>query len=54
MLFQAQRDFNFDLTKTYFIGDDVRDKQASEEANSKFVMVNDTYKLIDFVNDYIL
>ena len=54
MLFQAQRDFNFDLTKTFFIGDDVRDKEASQEANSKFVMVNNSYKLIDFVNDYII
>ena len=54
MLFQAQRDFNFDLTKTFFVGDDIRDKEASQEANSKFVMVNNSYKLIDFVNDYII
>ena len=54
MLFKAQRDFNFDLTETYFIGDDIRDKQASEKANSKFFMVDNNYKLIDFVNEYII
>ena len=54
MLFQAQRDFNIDLTETYFIGDDIRDKQASKKANSKFFMVDNTYKLIDFVNEYII
>jgi D-glycero-D-manno-heptose 1,7-bisphosphate phosphatase len=35
MLWNAQRDFSFDLSKTYFIGDDPRDMEAADAAGAK-------------------
>lgn len=34
LLFQAQRDFSLDLTRTYFLGDDERDLEAAEAAGA--------------------
>jgi len=34
LLFQAQRDFSLDLTRTCFLGDDERDLQAAEAAGA--------------------
>jgi histidinol-phosphate phosphatase family protein len=39
MLFAAQRDFNLDLSRCIFIGDDVRDREAANAAGCGFRMV---------------
>lgn len=54
MLFNAQRDYHLDLSKTFFIGDDVRDLEAGERAGciTRLVAVNE--RLIDIVKDDIL
>lgn len=54
MLFQAQRDFSIDLSKTYFIGDDIRDKQAGDAAGCKTILVSNNNSLIDIVKCDIL
>jgi D-glycero-D-manno-heptose 1,7-bisphosphate phosphatase len=41
LLFQAQRDFSLDLSRTYFIGDDERDGQAAAAAGCPFILIND-------------
>ena len=40
MLFRAQREHSFDLTRTCFIGDDERDAQAAMEAGCPFELVS--------------
>lgn len=40
LLFQAQRDFALDLSRTCFIGDDERDGQAAREAGMPFRLVS--------------
>lgn len=47
MLFQAQREFSLDLSRTYFIGDDKRDGQAAEAAGCPWAMVSDEVSLLD-------
>jgi D-glycero-D-manno-heptose 1,7-bisphosphate phosphatase len=47
MLFQAQRDFHLDLTRTPFVGDDERDGQAADAAGCPFVMVSDSHSMLD-------
>ncbi len=49
MLYQAQRDWHLDLTRTYFIGDDPRDREAGESAGCPWALVSDEAPLIDFV-----
>ena len=49
MLFQAQRDFDLDLTRTPFIGDDARDRQAADAAGCPSVLVADDHTLLDAV-----
>jgi histidinol-phosphate phosphatase family protein len=49
MLFQAQRDFDLDLTRTPFIGDDERDRQAADAAGCPPVLVSERHPLIDAV-----
>jgi histidinol-phosphate phosphatase family protein len=39
MLFQAQRDYKLDLTRTPFFGDDERDGEAAVAAGCPFVMI---------------
>jgi hypothetical protein len=46
MLFQAQREFNLDLTRTTYIGDDERDRQAAEAAGCRYAMVSDDSSLL--------
>jgi D-glycero-D-manno-heptose 1,7-bisphosphate phosphatase len=53
MLFQAQRDFDLDLTRTPFIGDDERDGQAAEAAGCPPVMVSARYPLIAAVQELL-
>jgi histidinol-phosphate phosphatase family protein len=40
MLFQAQREFHLDLSRTYFLGDDERDEQAARAAGCKWALVS--------------
>jgi len=51
MLFNAQRDYNFDLTETFFIGDDIRDEEAGIKAGCKTILVNDNKSLLDIVKE---
>ncbi|MCH7606867.1 MAG: HAD-IIIA family hydrolase [Chloroflexi bacterium] len=53
MLFQAQRDFHLDLTKTLFIGDDERDQQAGQAAGCLTDMVTPDRSLTDVVREYL-
>jgi histidinol-phosphate phosphatase family protein len=47
MLFQAQRDFDLDLTRTPFIGDDERDREAAEAAGCPSILVSERMRLLD-------
>lgn len=47
MLFQAQRDFDLDLTRTLFLGDDERDAEAAAAAGCPFVMISGDVSLLD-------
>jgi len=47
LLYQAQRGFNLDLTRTYFIGDDERDQQAAERAGCPWALVSEKVTLLD-------
>lgn len=47
MLFQAQRDFNLDLSRTPFIGDDERDVQAGDAAGCPTALVSEGISLGD-------
>ena len=53
MLYDAQKDFNINLTKCVMIGDDERDIITANNADMKGILVNDEYKLIDAVNDLL-
>ena len=53
MLFQAQHDFNLDLSRTVFIGDDERDAQAAEAAGCIPALVSEKRTLTDIVNEEI-
>lgn len=47
LLYQAQRDFHLDLTRTPFIGDDERDEAAAAAAACPFLRVSATRSLLD-------
>jgi len=51
MLFQAQRDFNLDLSRTLFIGDDDRDAEAAEAAGSLSMLVSEKKGLLEIVRE---
>lgn len=53
MLFQAQRDFHLDLSRTLLIGDDERDGQAAEAAGCPSVLVSDQLSLLDVIRKLI-
>jgi len=53
LLFQAQRDFHLDLTRTPFIGDDDRDAAAAAEAGCAFTRVSDDVSLLDAARDIV-
>lgn len=53
MLFQAQRDFNLDLSRTVFIGDDERDAQAGEAAGCPTVLIGPGRSLLDVVRSLV-
>jgi D-glycero-D-manno-heptose 1,7-bisphosphate phosphatase len=54
MLFQAQHDFNLDLSRTLFIGDDERDGQAAEAAGCLSALVSDEKTLLKTVQSILL
>jgi D-glycero-D-manno-heptose 1,7-bisphosphate phosphatase len=54
MLFQAQRDFNLDLSRTMFIGDDERDAQAAEAAGCIPALVSEKRTLTQIVGELIV
>ncbi len=47
MLFQAQRDFSLDLSHTYFVGDDDRDRQAADAAGCLWAQVSSDAPLLN-------
>ncbi len=49
LLFEAQRDFAIDLTKTVCVGDDERDEQASRAAGCRWMGVTGGRSLLDIV-----
>jgi histidinol-phosphate phosphatase family protein len=53
MLFQAQRDFHLDLSRTTFIGDDERDGEAAAAAGCRFSRVSQDKSLLDCVQEMI-
>jgi histidinol-phosphate phosphatase family protein len=53
MLFQAQRDFNLDLSRTLFIGDDERDAQAADAAGCLSLLVSEQKTLLEVVRELI-
>lgn len=54
MLFRAQRDFHLDLTRTFFVGDDIRDKQAGDAADCKTILLSPDLSLLQVVKEKIL
>jgi D-glycero-D-manno-heptose 1,7-bisphosphate phosphatase len=53
MLFQAQRDFNLDLSRTLFVGDDERDGQTADAAGCLSALVSDQNPLSKVVSELI-
>jgi D-glycero-D-manno-heptose 1,7-bisphosphate phosphatase len=53
MLYQAQRDFHLDLTRTWFLGDDRRDAEAAEAAGCLFAEVSERTPLIGFAESWL-
>jgi D-glycero-D-manno-heptose 1,7-bisphosphate phosphatase len=53
MLFQAQRDFNLDLSRTPFVGDDERDGQAADAAGCPFILASEQKPLLEVINGLI-
>ncbi len=53
MLFQAQRDFDLDLSRVPFVGDDERDGEAATAAGCPFFMVSEDCTLSDFADQFL-
>ncbi len=53
MLFQAQRDFGLDLTRTHFIGSGESGKQATDAAGCPGTLVSGDVSLLDVVRELI-
>jgi len=53
MLFQAQRDFALDLSRTFFVGDDERDAQAAEAAGCPCVLVSNQMPFLDVIRKLV-
>ena len=49
MLFQAQKEFHLDLSRTFFVGDDIRDEQAANAAGCKSLLVSPDWSLLQIV-----
>ena len=53
LLFLAQRAFHLDLTRTTFVGDDVRDGQAARAAGCRPALVSDNRSLLDVTRELV-
>lgn len=53
MLFDAARDFQLDLTRTVFVGDDERDAQAAEAAGCGSALVSADRQVFDVVRELV-
>ena len=53
MLFQAQRELNLDLSRTFFVGDDERDAAAAESAGCLFAMISEARSLLQWVHELL-
>lgn len=53
MLFQAQRAFQLDLTRTWFVGDDERDAEAAKAAGCPSILVDETHNLLDVTREML-
>jgi D-glycero-D-manno-heptose 1,7-bisphosphate phosphatase len=53
MLFRAQHEFNIDLSRTLFVGDDERDAEAGEAAGCPSVLVSDERSLLDITQQLV-
>jgi histidinol-phosphate phosphatase family protein len=53
MLFDAARDFQLDLTRTVFIGDDERDAEAAEAAGCGSVLVSEERPVFEVVRELV-
>ena len=53
MLFQAQRTFHLDLSRTPLFGDDERDGQAAEAAGCPWVRISEAHPLGDAVREFL-
>jgi len=54
MLFQAAREYDLDLSKSVFIGDDERDLQAGNAAGCRTLLVNSELSLLKVVKEKII
>ncbi|MCL4457671.1 MAG: D-glycero-beta-D-manno-heptose 1,7-bisphosphate 7-phosphatase [Nitrospirae bacterium] len=54
MLYKAQQDYNLNLTKTVFIGDDYRDKEAGDAAGCRTILVSQGESLFETVKDLLI
>lgn len=53
MLFQAQREFHLDLTRTWFLGDDARDAEAAEAAGCLYAEVSAHTPLASYADAWL-
>lgn len=53
MLFDAQHEFQLDLTRTPFIGDDERDGEAARAAGAPYLHVDENVTLLDHVRTLV-
>jgi D-glycero-D-manno-heptose 1,7-bisphosphate phosphatase len=53
MLFQAQREHRLDLTRTWFVGDDDRDRMAADAAGCRFAFVTPDRSLVDVAREIL-
>ena len=53
MLYQAHRDLNLDLSRTYFVGDDERDREAADHAGCLFAKISPDRSLGEWVDEFL-
>ena len=54
MLFQAAREYDFDISKSLFVGDDIRDLQAGNAAGCRTLLVDSKLSLLKVVREKII
>ena len=54
MLFQAAKEYDLDLSKCLFVGDDERDLEAGQSAGCKTIIVDAEWPLIKVVNERVI